>query len=113
MIEITDESSLLDRVREFGMAKRTAERLFRVYPGYTWLVNVGGGVVNILLGEAHSQWGVSINYIGSYSASDFDREIDMRCGELLERYHLSRGAADQAQISDARRDIAGRMILEA
>lgn len=113
MIDVVDESSLIDRVREFELAKRTAERLYRVYPGYRWLVNAGGGVVNILLGETLSLWGVTINYISSFSSSDLDREIDMKCGELLERYRLHRGAADEAQITDARRDIAGRMILEA
>lgn len=113
MTNIADESSLLDKAAEFDFAKRTAERLHQKYPGYLWGVNAGGGVVNVLLLNSLSQMGFSLNYIRTFSASDLDKQVDMLAGELLERYRLKRGAADQAQIDGARRDVAGRMILEA
>lgn len=111
-IELVDESSLIDRIAEFDKAKYVAERLHQTYPGYRWMVNAGGGVVNVLLGDSLSQWGFTVNYVKNYSSSDFDRKIDMFAGELLERYRLKRGAADQNQIDAAHRDIAGRIILE-
>ncbi|TXH48000.1 MAG: hypothetical protein E6Q97_26015 [Desulfurellales bacterium] len=112
MTHVADESSLIDRVAELDFAKRTAERLHQKYPGYLWGVNAGGGVVSVLLLDSLSQMGFALNYIRTFSASDMDKQIDMLAGELLERYRLKRGAADQAQIDAARRDVAGRMILE-
>lgn len=109
---IVVDGNSAETVIDHEFAKRCAERLEQKYPGYVWGVHSGGGVTQVRLLDSYSDMGFVHNHSRSYSSSAVDHDIDMLAGELLERYRLKRGAADHSEIATAKRDFAGRMILE-
>jgi hypothetical protein len=83
---------------ELEIATYIAETLLRKYPGYPWAVQVNGegGIATIQL-DFTGKWA----FVLHLKALEHDLELKsvMRAGgELLERYKLRRGAADDAQI---------------
>lgn len=92
-------------------AKEMADALNAAYPGHLWAVNVNGagGVADIYNFSLSGNWGFRIKLPQVYSMSDFRKQVIRGGGEMLERFRLSRGAADHDAIADLKMDIKGRV----
>lgn len=91
------------------MAKNAAEALHKHYPGHLWAVAVDRparmlDVRNMALSGA---WGFRIALPLIYSASEFDKQVMRAGGELLERYRVSRSAADPEALAHLPVNFAG------
>lgn len=110
LIELTDrpEVSILD----FNMAKNMAEILHEAYPGHLWAVTCEGekGIATVRNMMLSGQWGFVLKLSDLFSSSDMKKQVVMAGGELLERYRLRRGAANQDILAAMPTDFAGRSI---
>ena len=81
-------------------AKAIAEKLHEKYPGHLWGVNVAHGVADIRNLYLAGNWGYRLIIPKIYSSSDLDARVVRAGGEILERFKLSRGAANDAELMD-------------
>ncbi len=83
------------------LAKDMADTLNRHYPGHLWAVNVDGkqGMADIRNLGLSGTWGYRLRLVANYSASEFLKRVVSAGGEILERFRLRRGAADNAAIA--------------
>lgn len=92
-------------------ARTMAEALHAAYPGHFWAVSCDGktGFADVRNLALSGNWGFRIKLQGIYSASQFKKDVLKAGGEILERFHLSRGKLDDNQLSDLPVDYAGRL----
>ena len=97
---------------EMMIARDMAEALHSAYPGHLWAVDVheNQGVANVRNLMLSGQWGFVLKLSLTYSASDFRKRVIRAGGELLERYRVARGRADNAVLAGLPVDHAGRTI---
>jgi len=89
------------------VCKGVAEVLVAAYPRYRWAVSMNHRMVNITNLDLSGKWGFTLD-MGKVDADN--KKIIMAAGEILERYNMSRGWADQDAIANAKRDFTGAMI---
>lgn len=83
------------------LAKDMADTLNTHYPGHLWAVNVDGkqGMADIRNLALSGTWGYRLRTVTNYSASEFKKRVVRAGGEILERFKLRRGSADDAAIA--------------
>lgn len=83
---------------EIQMAGYICEKLCGVYPGYPWAVSVNalGGIATIQL-DFTGKWGFVLHLKALEHDLDL-KSVIMAGGELLERFKLRRGIADEAAL---------------
>ena len=89
-----------------------AEALHAAYPGHLWGVTCEGekGIATVRNLALAGNWGFVLKLADIYSASDWKKVVVRAGGELLERFRLRRGAADQDAIAGLSHDFAGRTL---
>ena len=82
--------------RAFG--KQVLEVLDQFYPGHSWYVFVGGGIMAIKNLSFSSKWGMvrKLKNI-QHDAMVWKREIIRAAGEFLERANIKRGKREMGQ----------------
>lgn len=94
------------------LAKQMAETLHKHYPGHLWAVTCEGakGIATVRNLALSGNWGFILKLRDHYSASSFEREVMRAGGELLERFKLRAGRANQDAIAALPLDFAGRHV---
>jgi len=108
---------------ELLIAKIVSEALMKFYPGYQWLVSAQfsacndewskpeGGIVSIQLAGQTGEQGYNLQMSAITEAGKQNlRPIMIAGGEILERYRLNRGKANQDQVRMAPKDFQGNLI---
>ena len=82
---------------DFNTAKDMAEALHEAYPDHAWAVTCEGrtGLATVRNMSLAGNWGFVLHLKTLSSASDWKKKVIMAGGELLERFRLRRGAANQ------------------
>ena len=98
---------------DFNTAKDMAEALHAAYPGHLWAVTCDGekGIATVRNLALSGEWGFVLHLKEIYSASAWKKDIVMAGGELLERFNLSRGLANQEAIASIPNDFSYRFVL--
>lgn len=97
---------------EYLLARRVAEKLHATYPGHLWAVDIQGSIVNVRDLAIDGRWGFTLHIPAMYSSSEFDRQVVMAGGELLERFKQRRGAVDHDAIQSMPTDVRGLLTPE-
>ena len=97
---------------DFNVAKDMAETLHAAYPNHLWAVTCEGdkGIATVRNLALSGNWGFVMKLSEMVTASDWKKMVIRAGGELLERYKLRRGSADQAAIADLKTNFAGHVI---
>jgi hypothetical protein len=75
------------------LAMEMLQALSAAYPGHSWFVKIGGGIVHVKNLDFSERWGMALHYNQiKGDASDRKRELLRAGGEFLERANLHRGA---------------------
>lgn len=93
---------------EMQMAADVSNKLMQCYPGYPWMVNadIVGGLVTIQL-DFSGRWGCTLYWKTVEHDRAEMKEVMRAGGELLERFRLKRGVADEVQIYNMPVDFTG------
>lgn len=93
-------------------AREMAETLHAQYPNHLWAVTCEGekGIATVRNLALSGEWGFVLHLKEIYSASAWKQKLIMAGGELLERFRLRRGLADQEAIASIQNDFSGRSI---
>jgi hypothetical protein len=112
MLNIDATETAAGAANDYILARDMAEALNAEYPGHLWAVNVDekNGIADIRNLMLSGQWGFRLKLTKNYSASDFKRRVIMGGGELLERYRVSRGRANDDNLAALPTDFSGRTI---
>lgn len=99
---------------DLDVAKQCAEALNKHYPGYMWGVNANNetGMVQVRNFTLSGEWGFDLHMINVINDPSLKRVIQAG-GEILERYKLARGAANEDRIDELETDFAGRIAVDA
>lgn len=100
------------RATDVIMAKNCAELLHAHYPGHLWAVDCDGKFLNVRNLFLSGNWGWRVRVDFLYSDGDFTKKIIKAGGELLERYHLSRGKFDADEYASLPTTRAGHLIAD-
>lgn len=94
------------------LAKEMAEALHQAYPKHLWAVTAEGekGICTIRNLALSGLWGYVLHIPKIYSMSDFKRKVLRAGGEILERYRLARGMANDDNIASLATDFAGNIV---
>lgn len=97
---------------DFNLSRDMAEALHKAYPGHLWAVTCEGekGLATVRNMMLSGNWGFVLKLSDLTTASDWQKKVINAGGELLERYRLRRGVADQAAIADLQTNFAGHVI---
>lgn len=95
---------------ELTLAKQMADTLHKAYPDHLWAVSVSAaqGMADIRNLALSGSWGFRLRLVEHYTASDWDRQVRLAGGELLERYRVRRARADMESLTHLPTDFAGR-----
>jgi len=93
-------------VHDFSLAKNVAEKLEEKYPGWLWAVHVMDGVVGVKSMRLSGNWGFILH--ANKIDNDYKAVVNAG-GEILERYHQSRGKFDQVKYADLAMDDKGQL----
>lgn len=106
---VTDEP--VGALNDILMAKGMAEDLHAAYPGHLWAVSCNGktGMADVRNMALSGNYGFRIKLHQTYSASEFKAKVLRAGGEILERYRLTRGKANDGEYGDLRQDYAGQI----
>ncbi len=85
---------------ELNLIKRAAEDLHRTYPGYLWAAEIDGGFLTIRNLLLAGNWGFRVPLASMFSSSDWDKQIIMAGGEVLERYRMTRTKLNGGELMD-------------
>lgn len=98
---------------DYDLARRGAEALMRHYPQYLWATHCDNrtGMYDIKCLSLSGNWGYRLKI------ADVQHESSMRCvimagGEILERYRMRRGVADEADVAEARQIFSGVLVFD-
>lgn len=111
MVELDAGNAQIEAL-DFNTAKNMAETLHKAYPGHLWAVTCEGakGIATIRNLSLSGEWGFILHLKDVYSASSWDKTLIAAGGEILERFRLARGVANQEQIAMVPNDFSGRSI---
>jgi hypothetical protein len=86
--------------------------LMRDFPGFHWAirVNEATGMWHLLNQDLSGEWGYTGKTGDIFSASDFEKEVRMAAGGILEYFGVRRGAASQDELVQLPQDFAGRVL---
>lgn len=106
---VTDEP--IGQLNDILMARTAAEDLHAAYPAHMWAVACDGkiGFLDVRNMALSGNWGFRIKLNKIYSGSDLKKKVLMAGGEVLERYRLARGKAQEQQYGDLKQDFAGNI----
>jgi len=92
-------------------AKEMAEALHAAYPNHLWAVTCESekGIATIRNMMLSGDWGYILRLPTIYSMSQFKHKVLHAGGEILERFRLARGRANDDRISDLAVDFSGRV----
>jgi hypothetical protein len=107
------DSDIATTQAELAESKRIAEILQRHYPGHLWAVNVDarGGMATIQNLGLSGRWGFYIR-LAEIVNDPFMSKVVHAGGELLERYRVSRGRAQQDELDNVPVDFCGERIAD-
>ena len=103
------EAAVHTEAQDMLLSKQIGEALEKHYPGYLWMVDISGGMVNIHNLALHGQWGFRIKLVDAYHDPGMKKTIAAG-GELLERYNMPRGKFNEDKWRGADRDITGQLV---
>lgn len=105
-----DPSMIIDPLDQ-QLCVLVAQVLIRHYPGHDWVVEADRrkGFIDIRNVSLDGQLGARIEMNGHASVSELEKLAMRYGGEILERFHVHRGALDAAQIDALSTDFAGRL----
>lgn len=85
--------------------------LMKHYPGHDWLVQADRrkGFIDIRNVSLDGQMGCRISMSGAASVSELEHDAMIYGGEILERFHVTRGALRPAEVDQLPTDFAGRV----
>ena len=115
------ETQPYEHLDDFVTAKIVGECLNRHYPGHLWEITIpdNQGTINIVDQvmnswglEAGGRWGVVIKKNDYATSSELERLAIRYCGELLERFNLSRGKLNMDEFNSLPTDYAGRHAFQ-
>ena len=110
IVDLAGEAAVA--VLDYNTAKNMADVLHENYPGHLWAVTCEGekGIATVRNLALSGEWGFVLHLKGFYSASSWAKDVVMAGGELLERFRLARGLANQEAIAAVPNDFSGRSI---
>lgn len=110
MIELSGSPDVASN--DYVMARDMAEALHAAYPGHLWAVTCEGdkGVATVRNLALAGNWGFVLRLPEIYSASSWKKLVLSCGGELLERFRLRRGVADEDEIAALAHDFTGKTI---
>lgn len=93
------------------LCELVARVLMMHYPGHDWLVEADRrkGFIDIRNISLAGEMGCRIPMDGPATSSELEKIAMRYGGEILERYHVTRGALQQDQIDMLPTDFAGRL----
>ena len=115
----TDSQSILVDAQEsagdamdFAMSKTIAEAIHLKYPGHLWAVRVRGdqGVATIHNLMLSAEFGYLLKLDNNFSVSDLERRAILGAGEILERFKVMRGRAQDDNLAAMETDFTGRVL---
>lgn len=87
---------------KFVMARNVTEALQKAYPGWTWAVNIEGGVINTfnfdIVGAGGAPLGCRAHLHRVYSMSSLQVDLIRMWGEVFEAYKLPRGRVNLEKV---------------
>lgn len=97
---------------DFERSKEIAEALNAQYPGHLWAVRVQGkqGIATIHNMALSHDYGYVIKLDAIYSSSMMRYKAIKAGGEILERFNVMRGRADDEAMDALPKDFAGRVL---
>lgn len=97
---------------DFNLSRDMAEALHTAYPGHLWAVTCEGdrGIATVRNLMLSGNWGFVMKLSDLTTASDWKKRVLQAGGELLERYRLRRGVADQDAIAAMPTNFAGQVL---
>lgn len=97
---------------DFAMSKTIAEALHLKYPGHLWAVRVRGdqGICTIHNLMLSAEYGYLLKLDKNFSVSDLEWRAVMGAGEILERFKVMRGRAQDDNLAAMATDISGRVL---
>ena len=115
----TDSQSILVDAQEsagdamdFAMSKTIAEAIHLKYPGHLWAVRVRGdqGIATIHNLMLSAEFGYLLKLDKNFSISDLERRAIFGAGEILERFKVMRGRAQDDNLAAMETDFTGRVL---
>jgi hypothetical protein len=105
-----DPLAIVDPIDQ-QICELVAAVLLRHYPGHDWLVQADRrkGLIDIRNLSLDGALGVRIPMNGAATASELEKMTMRYGGEILERFHVARGALRQDEVAALPRDFAGRL----
>lgn len=93
------------------LCELVARVLVKHYPGHDWLVEADRrkGFIDIRNVSLHGQLGCRIPMSGPASVSELEKIAMRYGGEILERFHVTRGALRQEEIDALPTDFLGQL----
>lgn len=100
--------------QDLDVCRIVGETLCQHYPGHNWLVEAQTrtGMIDIRNTSLDGMMGCRIPMVGFATASELAVLAMRYGGELLERYRVARGAADEIQLELLPTDNVGRHIYD-
>lgn len=97
---------------DFAMSKTIAESLHAAYPGHLWAVRVRGeqGVATIHNLMLSAEYGYLLKLDKNFSISDLEARAKKGAGEILERFKVMRGRANDDNLATLDTDFSGRVL---
>lgn len=96
---------------DMAVSKQILEILHRKYPGYPWGVKVIDGMAFIKNMATSGEDGYAVKYDATeFSVSNFERQLMLIGGEMLEMFGLSRRHAIEQQFLDMKFDLFGKVL---
>ena len=111
-ILLANEYEAKQEASDIAASKELAEAILKQYPGHYWAIRVQGaqGIATIHHMLLSSEWGYVIRLDKCFSASHLQEKAIRGAGELLERYNVVRGRANDEKMTHMATDFAGRVI---
>lgn len=109
---LVDKQETAGDALDFAMSKTVAEALHLKYPGHLWAVRVRGdqGIATIHNLMLSAEYGYLLKLDKNFSVSDLERRAIMGAGEILERFKVMRGRAQDDNLAAMATDVSGRVL---
>ena len=109
---LVDKQETAGDALDFAMSKTVAEAIHLKYPGHLWAVRVRGdqGIATIHNLMLSAEYGYLLKLDKNFSVSDLERRAIMGAGEILERFKVMRGRAQDDNLASMATDISGRVL---
>ncbi len=100
--------SIQEELASQAIARSVSEVLDKHYPGHAWAVqaDVMQGIVKVHNLKLSGEWGFML-MMDDLMNDPTERPVVNAGGELLERFKLSRGRAQEDEIENLQRDMRG------